>query len=119
MKFNLKADVLLIGTALVLAGAALDRGINFVNWKLFAMAMSGEQLPVCPVIKKEEASSSPPLPMPLSLKAMEPFPPLQSLGNKPEKKEPQAKEKDEPAVTVDLTKGRKGSEVAANQAAEK
>ena len=126
MKFNLKPDVLLIGITLIFTGVALDRGIHFVNWKLIGMGMSGEQIPQCPAEVKHQASTPvtaptplpsplhtlPPVSSPIPIKGLEALTPLASVASKPIKTEIQGKEKEkeDPAVNVDLTSGRKGTD---------
>jgi hypothetical protein len=138
---------------MLFAGAAIDRGLSFINWHFIKLGLMGEQAQICPSenavepIAQQEpetsdervssaaltpeptAPSAEPAPVltqvfrappaPITLPALAPSPMrapeelglIKSLGAKPQASNTTAKDKDrdEPAVNVDLSKGRKDS----------
>jgi hypothetical protein len=146
MQITPKTRSILLGAALLCAGAAIDRGLHFVNWHFIKLGLMGEQAQICPtenaappkaqlqpqqsVARASEAIASseptsvqtqmfraPPAPIALPPLALSPMRTPDELGLvKPLAAKPQAantppkdKDKDEPAVNVDLSKGRKDS----------
>ena len=142
-----KVQTYALATSLLFAGAAIDRGLNLVNWELIKLGLIGASSPICsppekavadvpkqqtpseneirpryqPILPNPETPFAINSPVPIALPALAPPPnpmspmrpdklvELKSLGAKPPATTPQtqAKDKDEPGVNVDLTKGKK------------